>query len=1180
MKMKILPCNLKFQKEKVISMNNGSILSNLRSGIVFLLMIMPLFLSNIIANDVKEPKEDIMLTEALHKLSQKFEVFFSYDETSIANVEVQYQPEMYTNVEHALDELLAGTVLKYKIFDNRYIILYAESKEAISSLKGMVRHLETVIDSQEKSVPAREKVIPVPLLQRPINYQIMPLVFSVSGTVTDENGDPLIGVNIQVKGMNTGTATDFDGHFTLEDIDDNAVLVVSYIGYQTQEIPLAGKSTVSIVLVSDSQLLDEVVVVGYGTQKKTSVTASVSSMGGEEIAKIPITDISNSLGGRLAGVVTKQTDGEPGRDGSRINIRGISTIGSSAPLLIVDGVPRSFQQLDQNSIESITVLKDASAVAPYGVAGANGVVLVTTKIGQQEGLSLSYHGYAGFQNYTILPDQTDSYNHALLRNMANENAGIAPAYDADVLQKLKDGSDPDRYPPYYDLYGDLMKKNSPLTKHTVDISGGTDKVKFYGGLGYMFQDGLWNTEYIQTNAKQYNLTMNVDAQATETTKISFKLNGSKKDYVRPPSDLPGNGTGRIFELVKYAHFEAKGPLWYSNGLPGAYVSGALATSGSEDQNDMSIYSQFSIEQEIPFIDGLKLSGTFAYDPTFSDFRIWETPVHLASLDISQTPYVVNDEIWGNDKATLDERRNKYEQLTSQFKLDYRREFGNHDIGLLGVFEAISNKSDFLRSYRKDFEVLVSEINLGSPAGEDMQTGGGSSEAKQVGLVYRLNYDYLDKYLVEFSGRYDGHYYFAPGKRWGFFPAASVGWRVSEEGFLKDKISWLYNLKVRGSYGEVGALAGGAFQYLTLYSLSGPGYAYGGSGVSVAREGNEPNKDITWERARKANVGIELSVLKGKFNLEADYFYEKRSNMLVAPTVTTSYEYGIGLSQVNAGIMSNKGIELLADFNQPITKDLSFQLMGTFSYAKNKILEIFETDATFNNPERRLTGRPLGSQFGYNSLGYFQVNDFDAEGNLKPGIATQPWGKVYPGDIRYEDINGDGKIDVNGDYTMIGKPSTPEIIYGLSPTISFKDLSLNLFFQGTENVNFYFNSESVWPFHGGRNTTYDHFDSWTPDNTNARHPRITPTMSANNIVQSSHWMQDVSYLRLKNATLSYNLPSKIIRAQNIVKNLNVFVSGTNLLTWTKLINIDPEIEYNRGNTYPQQKVVSIGVNATF
>ncbi len=998
--------------------------------------------------------------------------------------------------------------------------------------------------------------------------------FSVSGKVTD-GANPLPNVSVVVKETQRGTTTDNNGAFVIR-VAKGQSLVISYTGYASQTIAVQNASSLNIALVAgESGTLGDVVVIGYGTKRKASLTSAISTMKGKEVADVPIANLSNGLGGRVSGVIVKQGSGEPGRDGSNIYIRGISSTGNSQPLLIVDNIPRPFQQLDPNTVESFTVLKDAAAVAPYGVAGANGVILVTTKRGKTGAPSLSYNGYVGFQNPVTLPKFVNSYEYATLRNAAAINEGLPVTYTPEELQKFQDGSDPDAYPTFKDIWGTITNKNALMTQHNVEISGGTDRVKYYAAVGYQQQEGMWEA----TNTRRFNLVLNLDAKVTKTTNVSFNLNG------RNQRDMyPAVSTGRIFELIGYLH-PLYGPLRFSNGMNGTFLTGSLFNSGYQKLTTNALYSQLSVEQTIPFIPGLKAKGTIAFDPSYLMNKHWTLPVQKASLDRSQTPYVINDGIWGQTKPSLTQALDYATQLTYQAGLTYDRSFGNHNVNVLGLFEAKGNDLTSLSATRRNFNLTIDEINMGSSSQSDMSTGGASTRGRQMGLVYRVAYDFDQKYLVEASGRYDGSYYFAPDQRFGFFPAFSVGWRLTEENFLKDRFNWLSNLKLRASYGEVGALAGAAFQYMSTYNVLGTNYVLGGSAVQGISERAEPNRNITWERAKKTDIGLEASLWNGLLNLEVDYFYEKRSNMLVNPDVVLPMEYGIGLSQVNAGIMANRGFDFSISSVKQFSRDLTVSLSANMTYAKNKLIQIFENPTTFNNPNRRVTGRQLGTQFGFQSLGYFREDDFDAGGNLKAGIATQPWGAVQPGDIRYKDMNDDGKID-NDDLTVIGRPTAvPGIIYGFSPAVNYKGFGLNLLFQGAAQVDWYYHGSSIMPFWETMLPYKQNFDYWTPQNTDARFPRLTSSPTVNNSQTSSFWMGDASYLRLKSATLSYTIPAAVMSAIKL-QSARVYVSGQNILTWTKLMNYDPEIGPNNswipGGSwgYPNQKAISFGMNITF
>ena len=997
-------------------------------------------------------------------------------------------------------------------------------------------------------------------------------LINLRGIVYDSSTKlPLANVTVsQDKGSASGQ-TDAQGKFSIQ-VKLPTTITFKSIGYHVNTMLAANANSLVVELMPSSDNLEEVVVVGYGTQKKTSLTAAVSTLKGSELTEVPTTDLSNNLGGRIAGVVTKQVSGEPGKDGSSIYIRGVSTTGSSQPLLIVDGVPRSFTKLDPNVIETFTVLKDAAAVAPYGVAGANGVIIVTTKRGKEGHVSTNYNGYFGFQNPTILPDLVNGYEFALLKNKAAEHEGTTKPYSDEALQKFKDGTDPDRYPVGTPWDG-LVSKNAFLQSHSFDFAGGNDKVTFFSGFGYQYQKGMWET----ASSKRYNFTLNVDAKLNPYTKIAFNINGNITNSLAPPSDLSDWGTLRIFELIKYSH-AGNGPNFFSNGMYGTYASAAIFGSGYQKNNATTLFSQVSINQKIPFIPGLELNGIIAYDPSFIDNKVWNTPLQMASIDVTKTPYLITNGIFGAPKATLDQNVFQSTQLLYQANVKYLKKIGNHGIDVIGVFEAKDNTTSNLGAYRRNYNLLLDEINMGSSSNADMKNSGSSSIGRQVGLVYRASYDYLGKYMLEASGRYDGHYYFAPDKRWGFFPSVSAGWRISEESFFSSIKPVVNSMKLRASFGEVGALAGNPFQYLGTYAVSGPGYVFGSNAVQVVSERAEPNPNITWERAKKTDIGLEVSLWNGLIDLEADYFYEKRSNMLIAPTALVPLEYGIGLSQVNAGIMENQGIEMAGNFKLKLSEDWKLGLHGTFTYANNKLIQIFETESTYDNPNRRRTGKTLGMQFGYESLGYFLPADFDVNGNLNANIALQPWGAVKPGDIRYRDVNKDGRIDFN-DEVSIGDPSIPKIMYGIGQSVSFKNLSLDLLFQGASKANYYFFREAAWPFWNGMSANKDNFDYWTPDNLNARHPRLTSAPTTNNTQTSSHWMQNVSYIRLKNFTLGYSFPESITSKMKL-SNLQVYLSGQNLWTWTTVKNVDPEMAYDRGNNYPQQEVYSFGVKIGF
>ena len=1086
--------------------------------------------------------------EVLRTIEDQSEFFFLYkneniDVNRIVNVDIKEK-----SVESLLDQVFKGTTVSYEVV-NRQIVL-------IDKQKG---NLFSEVQQQK----------------------------SVSGKVTDSSGSPLPGVSVVVKGTTTGTITDANGNYSITNVPANATLQFSFVGMKGQEIAVTDKTSINVTMIEDAVGIDEVVAVGYGTQKRGSVTSSVSSIKGDLLERQPVASLSNSIAGRTSGIIATQSSGEPGSDGSNILIRGISTIGNSQPLVIVDGVPRNYSQLDPNSIASISILKDAAAVAPYGMAGANGVILVTTKTGTSGAPQLTYNSYYGWQNPTTLTKFVNSYEYATLMNAAKDNEGASHVYSETDLQKFKDHSSPDTHPDH-DVLKELITPNAMITNQNLTLSGGTEKFKYYAALGYLSQQGMWGP----SKFKRYNIISNLDIQATKNTKVSLSINGRVEDRNAPA--VSSNG-------IFYQAFRTPpvAPVTFSNGLPGGWIGGSvygnIFNSGYNKSVGYTLLNQLSVEQQLPFVKGLSAKAVVSYDYNPGDQnnpgggimsfnRKWATPIPFYTVNTSTNPYTYP--LAGNGgpvKPQLYQDFAMGQAFTYQAYLNYQRTFGNHDIKGLIVLESRNTKFSQFGGSRLNYDVLVPELNNGSSASVDINNYGFSTEGRQKSGLYRLSYAYAGKYMFEAAGRYDGNYYFAPGKRFGFFPAFSAGWRISEEQFMKDNFSWITNFKIRGSYGESGALAGSPFQYLRSYSLYSGASVLAGNPTTGMVENSEPNINITWERAKKTDIGFEATFWNGLLTAEADYFMEKRNNMLASPNIVVPIEYGVGISQENAASMSNKGFEFALGSSHKFSDDLVVSLNVNATFTKNKFEQIFENTVTYNNPNRRVTGRSLGTQFGWNAIGFFKPEDFNQDGSLKAGIPVQSWGRVYAGDIKYEDTWGpngkpDGKIDEN-DIVPIGKSFVPEIIYGFTPSISYKGFDLNILFQGAANRDYYITGAGAWPFYSSSSATRDNLDYWTPTNQGAKNPRITSSPAPNNMISSSFWVRNGAYLRLKTGQLGYTLPAAVVERIK-VKSLRVYVSGQNLITWSPIKNFDPEVSDSQGMYYPQQKVVSVGLNVTF
>jgi len=1027
----------------------------------------------------------------------------------------------------------------------------------------------------------------------------------ITGTIKDELGDPLIGATVQVVGTTTGTLTDSDGNFSIEVPNENALLMISYVGYISQQVPVAGKTTIDVVLSSTLESLEEIVVVGYSTQKRTTITGSVSVVKGDEVAKVPVSNITNAMAGKLAGVLTRQSGGQPGSDNAEIFIRGVATTGSGAPLVVIDGIIRSrseynnstqrwelvsnLNQLDPSTIESVTILKDAAAVAPYGMAAANGVILITTKKGQEGLPTLSFNAYYGVQTPTYYPNLLNAVDYMKLRNEAtlNENPSAVLPFDPDDIANYAqlNASDPDKYPSSNTK--DLVNLTIPIQKYDLQISGGSQKMKYFAGAGYYGQQGLFD----RVSYNRFNVNLNLEAKVTNTTGVSLTFIGSHErtndlDVASSANQLFRNG-------YKFIPTEA---IYYSNGLWGQFAGNSpvavLKGDGYEHIDANTVMTTISVEQQLPFIKGLSVKGTFSYDTKLDYQKGWHTPFYYYAINLNDTPYSFARQISSQEGSVpaytyltqQDSRRRSY---TYQGYINYARTFGKHEITGLVVAEARNNDYDYLYARRNNFAVSIDELSLGSSSKTDYDNGGSSSVGAQMGYVYRLGWNYSGKYLFEASGRYDGHYYFAPGKRWGYFPAFSAGWRISEEDFMQS-LEWLDNLKLRASWGKSGNLAGGAYQYLSGYTLAGNGYAFGsGTMVQEAYVTTENNPNITWEVSQKTDIGLEASLWRSMLTLEADFFYEKRSGMLLSPAITVPYEYGLNLAQENAGKMDNFGFELQVGTRQTFQNGLYINVTGNLSIAKNKMVETFETAATYDNPNRRRTGRAYGTVFGYQALGLFSTaDDKNNDGiiDAADGYNITQWGTLHPGDIKYEDVSGpdgvpDGKIDSN-DEVVIGYPTYyPLMTFGINANAAWKGFDLSLFFQGSGMTSYAFNNFQTIPFNNNNsNAAYEYYDNhWTKDTQNAKYPIANTSPTANNTQASTFWQWSTTYLRLKNAQLGYTLPPSVLRTIKI-QSIRVYLASQNLLTISNIKFMDPEAVTDVG--YPNMKTFTIGANVTF
>lgn len=985
----------------------------------------------------------------------------------------------------------------------------------------------------------------------------------VDGKVSDaKTGDPVIGASVVVKKTTVGTSTDFDGNFSINaKVGD--VLVITSLGYVSKEITVGQERQLTIKLQEDASLLDEVVVVGYGTQSKASLTGSVAVIKSADIVKNSTSNISSALSGRLAGLVAVQSSGEPGRDQSILRIRGMSSYNNTAPLVLVDGIQRSLNSINSNDIESITVLKDAAAGSIYGMKAANGVILVTTKRGGSSTPVMSYNSYYGVQKNTRMPNFLDSYNYGVLLNEANKNDGTAAVYTDGELQKFKDGSDPDRYA-NTDWVGETLGTGS-IQSHDFSLRGGYEKVKYFTSLGYLEQEGIYKT----TGYKKYTFRSNIDVEINDNISVSADFSGVYENF-----DRAGTDSSTIFSnIMRTSPTEVNR---YSNG---GYSEKSLYqeinNSGYNRSKNFTFQSKLALNIKVPFVDGLTLTSQIAYDRLANRNKRHITPFTYTQFNPTTGAFTESTPASRNETASLNENSNQGYLRTLEQIIDYKKTIGDHKIGAKLIYSRTESRYDFLSAGRSN--LIGNSVDYFVVGDEDTRTNANSStETAIAGYAGRLNYSYQDKYFIEFNGRYDKSHLFSYDLPGGFFPSVSGAWTISKENFMQD-FKKLDNLKLRVSYGNLGSDNIGRFRDLSLYFFGGP-IIDNGEIKKTLYDNGIADPTSTWEKATTYNVGVDASFMNGMFTVEADVFYKKTTDILANRSLEVPATFGATLPQQNLGIVENKGFELVLGHNNTI-KDFNYYANFNVGFARNKVLEVSESDAV--DEKIRSTGRSIGARVGYKASGLFltqkEIDDLNA---AAPGGAYQTQ-SPQPGDIRYADLNGDGVVN-DDDRTIIGKGVIPEITYGLNMGLTYKQFDFSILLQGAANFDMYLSEEASWAFFNGGKVLESHLDraqigtDGNVINTNATYPRLSITSATVNQRTSSYWVQSGDYMRLKNIEIGYSLPKSILSKVGI-GSLRMYLSGRNLFTWSGIKTLDPENPQSRGRFYPQQKVFNLGIN---
>jgi TonB-dependent starch-binding outer membrane protein SusC len=1083
---------------------------------------------------------DVSLETVFQNIHQQSGYNFLYSDQVLANAKSISLKVRNASLAQVLKQCLKGQPFIYNIVDKTVVIKYTGKSE--------------------------QSQIATPVLSPPIE---------ISGTITDTTGKALAGVSIVVKNSHFGTTTDKNGEFKLSVANDRAVLIISYLGFVTEERRVGNNSIFNIMLKPSYTGLNQIVVVGYGTQKKINVTGAVGTISGKELTQSPASNLSNSLPGRLAGVIVNNRSGAPGDDAAQIFIRGKGSWNGSGPLIIIDGIANrgGFDRINPQDIESISVLKDASA-SIYGSRAANGVVLITTKKGKIGTTTFSYDGNFGFTQPTRLTKFANSWQAATYDNEVNENLYHTPLYSPDEIQKFKDGTDPNLYP-YYNIYDLMLNKSAPQSRNSLSVRGGSKGVKYYFSGGYL-DEGSYFKQGVD-NFKSYNILSNIDAEVSKNLEISLELMGRLD---RKQNASQGNSLGEPFGGSSSEEFEEMLvnpptlPVFYTNGFPanlyghnlveGVRGKGGITTTGQNVLN-----SQLSFKWKLPFIiNGLYVSGTGAFDYNNSTIKAFNNTYDYYQYDATNNSYG-NENVNPSLGRSLNQSYQNTFGKTVNLRLGFTRNYGFHNIDAFVAYEQYSMNYDVMSAQRSVF--LTDQLPYLFFGGTQNELNNGSAGQTAYRNTFgRIAYNYKEKYMAEITMRRDESVKFAPDKRVGYFPGISAGWRISEENFIKNNFHFIDNLKLRGSWGQSGSDAVGDFQYLATYVL-GQGYAFGSQATTSPSisASSVPNPNITWEVANNSNIGLDGDFWNGLLGFEMDYFWSKRSNILAKRNGSVPSYTGLVLPDENIGKTLNQGIEILLKHHNRISRNISYDISGNFTFVKNKVL--FKDEAANIPDYQKQAGHSIDSYLLYETDGIFET-----QADLDKTPAKYPGAQV--GDIKYIDVNGDGKID-SKDKVMVNENPTPMVIYGLTLGINYKGFSVSALMQGQADAKVLVNPMTR---NGNLNIPlwmYD--DRWTIDNTKATMPRAFNNRSETvNELPSTFWLRNASFARLKSLELAYSISSELLKNLGI-SQLRIYVNGFNLFTIDKMKgDYDPEMNSSLGVYYPQTKIYNLGINLTF
>jgi Outer membrane cobalamin receptor protein len=988
----------------------------------------------------------------------------------------------------------------------------------------------------------------------------------VVGRVFNQRQTALAGATVSSgQGKNT-TSTDEDGQFTLKLDRQDSYFIVSLVGYVSQRVPLKASGDYTVVLADSVSALDEVVVVGFGTQRRASVVGAITTIEPKRLQIGTSRSMSNNLAGQLAGIIAVQRSGEPGYDNSNFWIRGISTFGGSrSPLILVDGVERSLDNMDPEEIESFSILKDAAASAVYGVRGANGVILINTKRGKVGKPSVSARFEQGITSPVQLPKFIGAADYLEIMNSIREERGEQGLYSKERIENIRNKTDPDLYPDVNWLDA-VLRDHAGNSRGNVSVNGGSDILRYSLVTSYYREGGLierdekqaWNSS---SRLNRYNVRSNVDINVSPTTLFRLNIGGYLQDRTRAPQSVD-DLFQEAFTIPPYVH-----PTIYSSGeiprTPQRTNPWALATQrGYERISASKIESLFAVEQDLSFwLKGLKARGLFSFD------RYSNTSVVRSKSPDYYNPAIGRDEN-GKLQLVIDSYGQEFlgyeknsdwgdKSMYLEGAINYTQSFGNHNVEGMFLYNQRNYDNGDLLPYRNQ------------------------------GIASRFSYNYNNRYIAEFNFGYNGSENFAPGKRYGFFPSFALGWYISEEPFMEQLKTTISKLKLRGSYGLVGndKLDGRRFAYITTINETG-GYSWGLNNDfkrAGRMEGDQGNSNLTWETVAKSNIGVELGLWRA-LEFQLDLFNENREDIFMQRRSIPGSSGFTNAPWANFGRVNNKGIDMSLELNKQLNPNFFLSVRSTFTYARNKILEQDEPIAVVGST-RSSTGKPIGQLFGFIDEGLFTDADFSdvSNGTLRPDIPRHTFGPVRPGDIRYRDLNNDGVVDAL-DRTAIGGTEDPQIVFGFGSNLRYKGIDFGFFFQGISRTYRIIGGSNFIPgsANGAMGNIFDNVsDRWTASNPSQDvfYPRLSDYQSANNNLASTWWLRDMSFVRLRNVEVGYSLPSKLLDHLSI-RNFRIFLRGNNLLTISDFKLWDPELGSNNGMRYPIMKSVSMGLELNF